>query len=346
MQNWLNAVKIRCNTILFYWHQRHAFVYLSALALLSISGSGRDVLTLHTPSSIHFPIVFSHGNPPFVSQTSHKNLQKLRIERYFLHDQSPPSLTATQAFHFPLQANHPLITGTSPPVTTSLPSHFPDNLDELGSDERKKLFIDLLLPMVKVALEEVKQERQQLLMIISDLGGISENLYFSENNPIWQQQLGADKSKFILTLTRKYKTENAANLIGKVNILPPSLIIAQGAIESGWGSSRCAVEVNNLFGMYSSLINNQSSPQDGGKLPKAMAYESILDSVRSYVLNINTLSAYTKLRHIRSQTLDPMRIANGLTQYSARKECYIADIKQIIACNKLQHFDTLILDAV
>ncbi len=228
----------------------------------------------------------------------------------------------------------------------SVPSRMPGKIGGVDSEDRKRLFIDILLPTVMVALDEVRQERQQLLAIIAELGLEPPELSFAEDQLDWQYRLGGDKSKFILGLTRKYRTESAAELVVMVNVLPPSLVIAQGALESAWGASRFAVEVNNLFGMYSSAGASLSKSHNGAKVPKIMEYDSILESVRAYVLNINRLSAYKELRRIRCQTLDPMLIADGLTQYSERKKYYIADVKHIIVRNNLQDYDALITESV
>lgn len=244
-----------------------------------------------------------------------------------------------------LSSGNPLLSPSSPSLPIALPTHLPENLAGLGGEERKKLFIGLLLPTVMVALDEVKQERQQLLSILAELGASSTDFTFAKNNPQWQQQVGIDKTTFILGLTRKYRTESATELLGMVNVLPPSLIIAQGALESAWGASRSAVKGNNLFGMYANVSSTLPNAQNGDRELKIMEYESILDSVRSYILNINRLAAYKELRRLRTKTLDPMRIAEGLTEYSERKEHYIADVKQIIAYNNLRNFDTLILFA-
>jgi Bax protein len=227
----------------------------------------------------------------------------------------------------------------------STAARLPEGIGELEGENRKKFFIDTILPNVMVAIHEVRQERQQLLAIISELGLPATELSFAEDELHWQHRLGADKTQFILALTRKYRTTSAEELVAMVDVLPPSLIIAQGALESAWGASHIANVDNNLFGMYTSENDTLADDQNAGKEPKIMEYDSILDSVRAYVLNINRLPAYKELRRIRSQTLDPMLIAEGLIQYSERKEHYIKDVKRIIAMNKLQDYDTAILAA-
>lgn len=231
------------------------------------------------------------------------------------------------------------ITGS---MMSAIVPKMPEAMGELAGVERKKAFIGLMLPTVIIALDEVRQERQLLMAILTELGCDEDGLSFSEEQPDWQYQLGPDKVKFILALTRKYRTTSAHELVDKVNILPPSLILAQGAIESGWGASRIALDCNNLFGMYVGIVS--SSSERSSEL-RVIEYDTILDSVRAYILNLNRQSAYKTLREIRLQTLDPMRIAEGLTQYSERKALYIADVKLIIELNRLQHYDALILTA-
>lgn len=220
--------------------------------------------------------------------------------------------------------------------------HLSEGLLGLEGEARKKEFIGAILPTVMVAVNEVSQERQQLLAILAELGGQPEEYTFSEDQLAWQLQLGVDKTQFILSLVRKYRTTSASDLVAMVNVLPPSMILAQGALESGWGGSRYALEANNLFGMYYSHRVSQLNDSDGYSTLRIKEYDSILESVRAYVLNINRLPAYRELRQIRSLTLDPMQIVEGLTRYSERKEYYVNDVKNIININNLQEYDALI----
>ncbi|MDD5757852.1 MAG: glucosaminidase domain-containing protein [Desulfobulbaceae bacterium] len=346
MHNWLTDVKKCCGVTLFHWHQMLPNINsLSALAVILTIGFAFDTFAPRIDSpDLSASLVNNIGI------CSSNFLTRLKSQRDHTLAEEPTGTLSSSAFNQellpPLQDSYSTDSEDSPKLGVTLSVRLPDTLASLHSEERKKLFIDLLLPTVLVALDEVKQERQQLLNIVAELGHHSPQLVFSASDLSWQQQIGADKTKFILGLTQKYRTEDVGKLLAKINVLPPSLIIAQSAIESGWGSSRFATEVNNLFGMYSTLNSSSENAVDGSIQPKIIAYESILDSVRSYILNINRLSAYRKLRQIRKQTLDPMLIAEGLARYSERKECYIADVKNIITYNNLRYFDTFILDAV
>ena len=235
-----------------------------------------------------------------------------------------------------LETNH----NTVPPVLfNSLPADFAD-LGHVGITTKKKAFIHSILPAVVIALDEVREERQKLLAILAELGKEQENVVFDANQQAWQEDLSPAKRQYVLVLAKKYRTDDSRELLNRINVLPVSLIIAQGAIESSWGSSRFAREANNLFGIWTwgkkGLVPAQ---RDEGKVHKIAIYDSILDSVRAYVLTINRVGAYDDLRAIRANTLDPLQISEGLLNYSERRALYIDDVKRIIQTNNLDNYD-------
>ena len=127
---------------------------------------------------------------------------------------------------------------------------FPSDLGQVGVEAKKRAFIHSMLPTVMVALEEVRQERQSLMAVLNELGKDSKRVTFSNDNSGWQETLAQEQVQFVLSLTKKYRVQNGAELLRRVNVLPASLVIAQSAMESSWGASRFASEANNLFGMW------------------------------------------------------------------------------------------------
>ncbi len=337
---WLISLRVRFGLGVGRWHHwLPALAYIVVMLSMTAAGGGLG----RAPSlTAAFVSATSGAAPAGVAPSFGRPYpQGVGAEQDLHQDQGRNLLPLTVregVLVLPMQEYEPLLVG-------SAASRMPTTMDTFEKGDRKKVFINLLLPTIMVALDEVRQERRQLLGIIAEIGESPVGLVFSEEQTDWQQRLGKDKSKFILGLTRKYRSAKADELLLMVDVLPPSLVIAQGALESSWGGSRIATEVNNLFGMFTSADAAMATGQDGGNTPKIMEYDSILESVRAYVLNINRLSAYKELRRIRSETLDPMLIADGLLEYSERKELYIDAVKHIIACNKLQDYDTLILAA-
>jgi Bax protein len=221
-------------------------------------------------------------------------------------------------------------------------SRFPADLGSVAVPDKKKVFIVSVLPAAMIVLEEVQVERRRLLSILDELGGNPADLIFSKAHPAWKKALGENSVTFIKALTRKYRTENAAELLKRVNVLPLSLILAQGAIESSWGSSRFAYQANNLFGMWTwGQRGIVPARREAGKTHRIALYDSILDSVRAYVLTLNRVSAYDDLRQIRQHTLDPYSLSEGLLHYSEREGLYVEDVKRVIEANNLKDYDDI-----
>ncbi len=216
--------------------------------------------------------------------------------------------------------------------------NFPNRLSEMSVGVRKKIFLHALLPVALVAMAEVEQERAELQVILGKFA--DQDIVFSEDQTAWQERLSAKEKKFIRTITAKYRASKASVLLDRIDVLPVSLVLAQGAFESFWGTSRFAREGNNLFGMWTwgerGIIPARRDP---GKTHKLAIYGSILDAVRNFVLTINRLPAYKHLRQIRKKTKNSLTIADGLTYYSERGNAYIADVKTIIRVNDLTRFD-------
>lgn len=170
-------------------------------------------------------------------------------------------------------------------------------------------------------------------------------------NNIYQQwsakkPLTVEQKAWLDALGKEYKVENPdfsqavtwKQLLLRVDEMPPSLIMAQAINESGWGTSRFAKNGKNFFGRW-------CFKKGCGILPKHPNYHSyhelksfpsMLDSVRDYIHNINTHSAYEELRELRKKMRDEHKplsgneLAGGLIKYSERGTRYIADIRAMI----------------
>ena len=225
-------------------------------------------------------------------------------------------------------------------VRTALLTNYPGDMDALEVKTKKKVFLNTLLSVARVALDEVELERERLQIILSKIGAPIQDVEFAVNNSGWKHLLSGSEVSFVKALTRKYRTRSADELLRRVDIVPLSLILAQGALESSWGTSRFAVEGNNIFGMWTwegrGMVPNR---RDKGKTHKVEIYDSILDSVRTYLLTLNRLSAYQELRDIRQHSLDSVDLAEGLFLYSERGDAYIQDIVSVIQFNRLSAYD-------
>jgi len=224
---------------------------------------------------------------------------------------------------------------------------YPHDLDTVEDITiKKRVFLHSLLPHALFVRQEALQKRDRLELILSKIECSLEDINFDTelghaSKCSWSDFLAGDEVSFIQKLCRNYRTTSAASLLQRVDAVPTSIILAQGALESSWGSSRFAREGNSLFGMWTWKTQGiVPSKRDEGKTHKVKTYENILDSVRAYHLTLNRLDPYDQFRQLRTNTDDPLILVEGLSLYSARGEEYVEEIKNIILSNELQKYDS------
>ena len=231
-------------------------------------------------------------------------------------------------------------------IATAVPRNIVDRIPadiHLIKDtvERKKLFLKIMLPIALVANSKVQQERRILLNAREVL---LAGQPLSEDQTYWVNEIG---KRYMVEWagTLKYPSQ-LDELLLRVNDIPPSLVIAQAALESAWGTSRFAVEGNALFGEWTTskpgLVPLQ---RENGKNHKIRVFSTPLMAVESYLLNLNTHRAYTQLRNIRQVNSHSggratgNDLATGLDKYSEKKEQYVSLIQSIIKTNALAQYD-------
>lgn len=144
----------------------------------------------------------------------------------------------------------------------------------------------------------------------------------------------------------KFEHDNLALLLEQIDIIPPSLTLAQAAIESAWGRSRFAVQGNALFGQWT-WGNDGIVPQGRpfGATYRVKSFPSPLHSIAAYARNLNTHPSYKEFRKLRAQQrrnnqhADSLVLADTLINYSTRREAYPLELRQIIRVNDLLKFD-------
>ena len=142
------------------------------------------------------------------------------------------------------------------------------------------------------------------------------------------------------------KNKDLSTLKIRMDEIPASLAIAQAAKETGWGTSRFALEGNALFGQWTfSGDGIKPKSSDNDKTHKVMKFQILKASVRAYQRNLNTHSSYKKFRKLRAQSrdndekLDSLILADCLDQYAATGAEYTKILKKIILQNSLKDFD-------
>lgn len=201
--------------------------------------------------------------------------------------------------------------------------------------ERKAMFIKTALPLILHANEIIRFERARITALRDKA---AEGMELDEAETAWLERVadeyGLEKPSF-------------ARLLRRVDVIPPSLALAQAAEESGWGTSRFAHEGNAIFGQrtwrrHSGIVPEQRGE---GETFKVRVFEQLIDGVRSYTRNLNGHFAYDEFRRAREAQRnrgarpDGYALAAALSKYSERGDNYIETIRTIIRVNGLRAFD-------
>ena len=201
--------------------------------------------------------------------------------------------------------------------------------------ERKQAFIRMVLPLILKANEDVLTERRRLI----DLEGrVSSGLEISESAHAWLE-----------ALAEKYRAapNDFVTLLRRVDAVSPTLALAQSIEESGWGRSRFASEGNALYGQRVWSQGGGFVPAERGESEtfEVRAFGSLLESVQSYVVNLNRHYAYEDYRAMRAlmrahdTELDGLRLATTLANYSERRGAYVDALSGLIVSNRLDQFE-------
>lgn len=216
----------------------------------------------------------------------------------------------------------------------------PDFSSYTDVKEKKKAFFEFMYPKIFQANKAVLETRKNLEAIA---------LKLQEG-----KQISSSESKKIKSICDKYRADcngninqSIKNLLSRVDIIPPSLTLAQAANESSWGTSRFAKEANNYFGQwcYKKGCGVVPKRRNAGSNHEVQRFKDPADSVAGYVYNINTGSAYATVRKFRAvsrtkgKVPSSLDMVKGLIKYSERGEEYINEITSMITYNKLQSYD-------
>ncbi|HJN52269.1 MAG: glucosaminidase domain-containing protein [Pseudomonadales bacterium] len=208
---------------------------------------------------------------------------------------------------------------------------------------RKQSFIEFVLPSIEL-------ENQSIGRIREELSRLQLKPLLSSEERDW---LGSLASQYRIYSSPSDKA-SIAKLLTRVDRLPPSLVLAQAAIESAWGTSRFAQHGNNLFGQWCMTAGCGLVPLERAETAshEVRKFDSVQDSVHGYFMNINTHLAYRGLRELRScqrvkgELLSGAMLAAGLLDYSARGAAYVETVRSVIRFNRLESLDKVGLTSI
>tara|TARA_B100000674_G_scaffold496214_1_gene525766 strand:- start:314 stop:1828 length:1515 start_codon:yes stop_codon:yes gene_type:complete len=210
-------------------------------------------------------------------------------------------------------------------------TQFPRDLDNLQSVQLKKeTFIKIVLPLIVAENEKIIDDREKLIIL-------SKKKYTSDTEKQWLRQK---------LLEYKVKKGNLDELLKRMDMIPVSIALAQAAKESGWGTSRFALEGNAIFGQWT-WDGQGIAPlkRDGDKNHKILKFPILRASVKAYKNNLNTHKSYSKFREKRMTLRDKKRNIAGLAltdtlkNYAQTGSEYTKILNQIITQNRLSDFE-------
>lgn len=210
-------------------------------------------------------------------------------------------------------------------ATSGFAAQRPDFASFKDVKQKKAAFFDYLYPLILAENKKILVERN----IITSSTGQSSQL----------KKICKKYSKNCDSIDSAKKK----SLLKRVDLIPPSLALAQGANESAWGTSRFAVKANNYFGQWCFTKGCGLIParRDPGTKHEVRKFSNAQQSVGGYIFNLNTGRVYAGIRNsrekFRSKNKNPSGydLAIGLKKYSQRGQAYVKEIRSMISYNKL-----------
>ena len=219
-------------------------------------------------------------------------------------------------------------------------TQIPDFTAYTDVKKKKRDFFQFMLPMVRSANDSVIKEREEIdgfLSIVSSGQALSSEEL---------ARLEALLLKYRLVNVDPNSVDTLLALSQRADTIPASLVLAQAANESAWGTSRFARNGNNFFGIWCYTEDCGDVPRDReeGKRHKVSRFRSVQAGVDYYFYTLNSHPAYQSLREIRAGVREaglPVtgdKLAAGLLSYSERREAYVEELRAMIRVNNLEAF--------
>jgi len=202
-------------------------------------------------------------------------------------------------------------------------------LESLPVERAKETFISVMLPSILVAKHKLQEDRRRIEYLSS------------------KKKWNAVDSAFYLESKTRFRASGPENLLMRIGSLPNSIVLAQAAVESGWGQSRFFLEGNNVFGIWSYNPNEPRIRAGQTRDSTAVfvrAYENIAQSIEDYFETLASARAYNALRIARLETNDPFELLPHLQYYSERRSHYTNQLRTIIVHNDLTRYDNFKID--
>ena len=223
------------------------------------------------------------------------------------------------------------------------------NAPTLPVSTKKEIFYRFMLPLVVHANTMVVNRRERLQRLADTIKAGGK---LTVDDDTWLREIAvvlriADREKIRQVTDAAALTKIIDQALYRLDVIPAGLVLGQAAYESGYGTSRFAVEGNALFGQWTfggeGLVPEQQRKQLGDH--RIASFQWPFDSVRGYFINLSSHPAYEDFRRLRAKRkaagkpLESMDLAEGLKNYSERGQKYVDTLKSVIRVNKLDIAD-------
>ena len=199
------------------------------------------------------------------------------------------------------------------------------DLTGLDVQNKKQAFINLMLPSILIAKYQLEQDRIKVLALQKKT-----------------EPLSNEEEQYLFNLKRDYKCHTSKELLSRLKTHPTSIVLAQAAIESGWGTSRFYKEANNIFGVWSYSENEsriKAMEDREGQSVYVKKYDALPKSIVSYFKTI-ARGPYSEFRAAREKISEVSVLISYLEVYSELGEEYVKRLDQLIQYNKFEKYDS------
>ena len=199
------------------------------------------------------------------------------------------------------------------------------DLSVLDVQNKKQAFINIMLPSILLAKHQLEEDRNKVLALEKK-----------------REPLSDEEERYLVNLKNDYKCNTSKELLLRLSTHPTSIVLAQAAIESGWGTSRFYKEANNVFGVWSYSDNEpriKAMEDREGKSIYVRKYDVLSESIISYFKTI-ARGPYSEFRAAREKISEVSILISYLKVYSELREEYVKRLGQLIQYNKFEKYDS------
>lgn len=209
--------------------------------------------------------------------------------------------------------------------------NIPEEIKTIHGGRRVRFFIKTVLPLILLENEKIIKERNTILPVAAKSVWNKDDMELIYETACKYRII--KKNTDMSSITEDEKEQIRYFLDHRIRPVPVPIALGMAALESGWGSSRFAIEANNLFGHTTQDTSKGLKPANwSGKQRHIKKFDTLSDSIGAYLLNLNRNKAYKKFRYLRREyPSNYVKLCEGFAKYSRIEHEYIERLKTIIS---------------